>query len=181
MTSVLRIVERSVAPKRWTDRLSDRWHRWSALAAYLADVQRWPAAQVGSVSAESMRILAHMPDPMQAESFQGRGLVVGYVQSGKTANYTAVAARAADAGYRIVIVLSGIHDSLRNQTQRRLQRELVDFGPALSPAALPRPWLSLTSLTEDFQGPSVDSSASTTTTEGLAGRQRVPISSELPT
>ncbi len=156
MTSVLRIVERSVAPQRWTDRLSDRWHRWSALAAYLADVQRWPAAQVGSVSAESMRILAHMPDPIQAEPFQGRGLVVGYVQSGKTANYTAVVARAADAGYRIVIVLSGIHDSLRNQTQRRLQRELVDLGRALAPAAKPLPWLSLTSLTEDFQGPGVD-------------------------
>ncbi len=37
------------------------------------------------------------------------GLVVGYVQSGKTANFTALIAKAVDAGYKSIIVLSGIH------------------------------------------------------------------------
>ena len=62
--------------------------------------------------------------PSPAEPFAIRGLVVGYVQSGKTANFSALIAKAADAGYKIVIVLSGLHNTLRQQTQRRLERDL---------------------------------------------------------
>jgi len=110
----------------WTDRLSsDSWLYWKRLDELLRSDPKWEQQQVDSVSAESFRVLQHLPDPKASTPFQGRGLVVGYVQSGKTANYTAVAARAVDAGYRMVIVLSGIHDSLRNQTQNRLERELV--------------------------------------------------------
>jgi hypothetical protein len=69
------------------------------------------------------------------------------VQSGKTANYTAVAARAVDAGYRLIIVLSGIHDALRNQTQVRLERELV----GLSEGSWEAPgWTLLTGRDGDF-------------------------------
>src|ERR1700704_2142204 len=53
------------------------------------------------------------------------GIFVGYVQSGKTANFTGVLARAADAGYRLFIVLAGTINILRDQTQRRLDKELV--------------------------------------------------------
>jgi hypothetical protein len=92
-------------------------------------------------------VLQKLPDPLLDAPFQGRGLVVGYVQSGKTANYTAVAARAVDAGYRMVIVLSGIHDALRSQTQVRLERELIGCGGE---------WTSLTSQDEDFKEPDAD-------------------------
>ncbi|MEE8600785.1 Z1 domain-containing protein [Euzebya tangerina] len=68
-------------------------------------------------------ILAKMPDPKQPEIF-GRGLVVGYVQSGKTTSFTALAAKAADAGYDLIVVLAGIHTSLRRQTQERVQADL---------------------------------------------------------
>lgn len=112
---------------------------------------KWASAQVDSVASESLRVLRHINDPAAAYPFQGRGFVVGYVQSGKTANYTAVAARAVDAGYRIVIVLSGIHDSLRNQTQKRLERELVGRQSAtVSPAERGPLWYTLTTTTEDF-------------------------------
>ncbi|MBE8147212.1 hypothetical protein IOD13_18145 [Brevibacterium casei] len=53
-----------------------------------------------------------------------RGLVIGNVQSGKTANYAAVIAKALDEGYKLVIVMSGIHSNLRQETQRRLERDL---------------------------------------------------------
>ncbi|WP_287331708.1 Z1 domain-containing protein [Mesorhizobium sp.] len=96
-------------------------------------------------------MLRHLPDPRKPEPFQGRGLVVGYVQSGKTANYTALSARAVDAGYRLIIVLSGIHDALRNQTQARLERELVGPREGDGPA-----WMVLTGETEDFRDPGVD-------------------------
>lgn len=153
MSSAVRIVRRPSPVHRWTDRVGDQWRRWSALATFLQDIQQWPRQQVESVASESLRILSMLPDPSGADAFQGRGLVVGYVQSGKTANYTAVAARAADAGYRMVIVLSGIHDSLRNQTQRRLERELVNCPWLAEAAELDKPWLTLTSSLEDFKGP----------------------------
>lgn len=64
-------------------------------------------------------------DPASADIYQARGLVVGHVQSGKTTNFTAVIAKAIDAGYRLIIVLSGTTNLLRNQTQRRLDMQLV--------------------------------------------------------
>jgi len=145
----------AVPPRpNWTDRLSaDSWYNWGRLETLLRADPKWEADQVDSVAAESLRILRHLEDPLQKAPFQGRGLVVGYVQSGKTANYTAVAARAIDAGYRIVIVLSGIHDSLRNQTQNRLERELTGHqADNLPRAELGREWISLTTPVEDFKG-----------------------------
>ena len=50
---------------------------------------------------------------------------LGYVQSGKTTNFTAVIAKAADAGYRFFVVLSGVHDALRQQTQDRSERSAL--------------------------------------------------------
>ena len=50
-----------------------------------------------------------------------RGLVMGHVQSGKTANYCGLVCKAADAGYKVIIVLSGVHNSLRSQTQIRVE------------------------------------------------------------
>ncbi len=152
MTTV-RIIGAVPPQPSWTDRLSSgSWHHWRRLEALLRADAKWEPAQVDSVAAESLKVLRHLPDPLQRSPFQGRGLVVGYVQSGKTANYTAVAARAVDAGYRMVIVLSGIHDSLRNQTQHRLERELARHQEEGLPQAGPRrEWTLLTTATEDFK------------------------------
>jgi hypothetical protein len=70
-------------------------------------------------------IVGRLADPTAIQPYQSKGLVVGYVQSGKTANFTGVIAKAMDAGYRLVIVLTGTYDILRVQTQRRLDKELV--------------------------------------------------------
>ena len=53
------------------------------------------------------------------------GLIVGHVQSGKTANYTGLISRATDSGYNVIVVLAGLHNNLRKQTQIRLERELM--------------------------------------------------------
>src|SRR6185312_3481494 len=66
-----------------------------------------------------------LTDPARDEIRPTKGLVVGYVQSGKTANFTGVTAKAIDAGYRLVIIMTGTIELLRSQTQRRLDRELV--------------------------------------------------------
>lgn len=144
--SSVRLINDGAGVAAWTDRLRDAEPgAWEGLREILLRAG-WKPAQVDILSAESARVLRHLPDPLGRTPFQGRGLVVGYVQSGKTANYTALAARAVDAGYRVVIVLSGIHDALRNQTQARLERELVAASPA-------REWSLLTSTTEDFRDP----------------------------
>jgi len=62
-------------------------------------------------------------DPQSKAPFQIRGLVLGDVQSGKTANYTALTNKAADTGYRIIIILAGMMENLRKQTQSRLDEE----------------------------------------------------------
>jgi len=135
----------TIKPKirNWTD--GTLWSNWERHEAFLRSQPKWKPHQVDSVAEESLRIIGKTA-AIERQEFQCRGLVVGYVQSGKTANFTAVAARAADVGYRLIIVLSGIHDSLRNQTQKRLNSELVNLGNI---------WTTLTNETQDFQIPVV--------------------------
>lgn len=96
---------------------------------------------ITDIDRASTKIVSLLPPPGRAE-FHSRGLVLGYVQSGKTANYTAVIAKAADANYKVFIVLSGIHEALRRQTQNRLYGELCLLDP--------EQWVALTSSTQDF-------------------------------
>ncbi|GER09400.1 Z1 domain protein [compost metagenome] len=147
----------------WTDGTS--WTNWSRHEAFLLSQPKWQPHQIASVAEESLRIISKTT-PAGRPNFQCRGLVVGYVQSGKTANFTAVAARAADVGYRLIIVLSGIHDSLRNQTQRRLNRELVDVGVD---------WITLTDETTDFHEPPVADGFASTGTVLIVAKKITPI------
>lgn len=71
------------------------------------------------------RILGELGDPSSAGPWDRRGMVVGHVQSGKTANYTGLIAKAADAGYKLIVVIAGIHNNLRNQTQLRIDEGFV--------------------------------------------------------
>lgn len=99
---------------------------------------------INSVDLASTKVLSLIPPPWKRD-FSGRGLVLGYVQSGKTSNYTAVISKAADAGYKVFIVLSGIHNNLRKQTQLRLEEQLVDINKGR--------WFPLTKATGDFGDP----------------------------
>lgn len=92
----------------------------------------WDAESIGTVGAQATEVIRRIDDPKKPYSFSSRGLVVGYVQSGKTANFTAVAAKAIDAGYRFIVILAGTMDNLREQTQRRLDKELCGREAVLS-------------------------------------------------
>ena len=52
-------------------------------------------------------------------------MVVGHVQSGKTANYAGLICKATDAGYKLIVVIAGVHNNLRSQTQRRIDEGFV--------------------------------------------------------
>ena len=71
------------------------------------------------------RILGLLENPKKDGPWDRRGMVVGHVQSGKTANYTGLICKAADAGYRLIVVIAGIHNNLRNQTQLRIDEGFV--------------------------------------------------------
>jgi Z1 domain len=70
-------------------------------------------------------LLDLLGDPEAPGLWKRRGLVVGDVQSGKTASYAALICKAADAGYRMVILLAGILENVRRQTQERLDAAFV--------------------------------------------------------
>jgi hypothetical protein len=102
---------------------------WRRLREYLLIDKDWALADVDSLDDSSDAVLKYLEEPratgeFAVNEFRVQGLVLGYVQSGKTANFTSLIAKAVDRGYKLVIVLSGIHNSLRQQTQQRLDREL---------------------------------------------------------
>ncbi|WP_283651341.1 Z1 domain-containing protein [Ileibacterium valens] len=71
------------------------------------------------------QIMNCLADPNSELDLQKRGLMMGEVQSGKTEAYTALCNKAADCGYKVIIVLTGMTEALRTQTQSRLDSELV--------------------------------------------------------
>ncbi|CAM5286827.1 Z1 domain-containing protein [Streptomyces tanashiensis] len=109
------------------------WY-WPAYRRLLAD-KGWPETAVAGLDAATDRVVERLADPASPTAYQAKGLVVGHVQSGKTANFTGVIAKAMDAGYRLVIVLGGTLNLLRAQTQRRLDMELVGRENILRGAA----------------------------------------------
>ena len=98
---------------------------WENYAKYLHDVRGWSPPSVTTLDESSTEVIERLSDPTRLDRKRTKGLVVGYVQSGKTANFTGVVAKAIDEGYRLIIVLTGTIEMLRAQTQRRIDMELV--------------------------------------------------------
>jgi hypothetical protein len=134
---------------------------WTYGQAYENHLQKegWPPRMVQSLSDVTTRILGHLQDPLsEGTTWSRRGLVIGHVQSGKTANYTGLIAKAADAGYKFIIVIAGIHNNLRKQTQERIDEAFIGrssdpesrrlVGVGLEPG-YPHP-ATLTNVNEDF-------------------------------
>ena len=96
---------------------------WNRYKKYLEEIKHWNPRVTATLDKVSDEIVDLLGDPESSEPFQRRGLVLGDVQSGKTANYTAISNKAADTGYRIIIVLAGMMENLRQQTQSRLDAE----------------------------------------------------------
>jgi hypothetical protein len=143
----------------------DQWVRkreditWTYCGAYESFLRKdgWPPQMVQSLSDVTGRILGHLQDPLsEGTTWNRRGLVIGHVQSGKTANYTGLIARAADAGYKFIVVIAGIHNNLRKQTQERIDSAFIGRSSdpedrrsiGLAPG-YPHP-ATLTNINEDF-------------------------------
>ncbi|MGW5861939.1 Z1 domain-containing protein [Streptomyces sp. NPDC055239] len=124
----------------WYTGPRDNDRAWPAIQREL-EKSGWDPGAIEDLDAASTRVVSLLNHPKEPE-FSTRGLVVGYVQSGKTTNFTSVMAKAADRGYKLFIVLAGIHNGLRRQTQARLAQQLVESNPT--------GWSQLTGLDRDF-------------------------------
>jgi len=103
------------------------WHFWSHYREFLKYKRKWPKQIVESLDKFSSLILSKLEDPCRKGAWDRRGMVVGNVQSGKTANYTALITKAVDAGYKFIVVMAGVHNSLRSQTQARINEEFLGY------------------------------------------------------
>lgn len=154
--------------EEWVFKRDIGWTYSEAYEDYLKK-EKWHPGVVRSLSDVGTRILGHIQDPTSEGAWNRRGLVIGHVQSGKTANYIGVIAKAADAGYKFIIVSAGIHSNLRRQTQERIDEAFIGrssdpenrvaIGVGLNPG-YPHP-ATLTNIHDDF----------TTTTAGKSGWQ----------
>lgn len=101
------------------------WRYWQRYREWLE--RKLSLRAVDALDKSTDRILGLLEDPVRDGPWSRRGLVVGHVQSGKTGNYTALIGKAADAGYKIIIVLAGLHNNLRSQTQMRLDEGFLGY------------------------------------------------------
>lgn len=110
----------------WVDGVRDQihWRFWERYRTHLVR-RRMPQMAINALHRVTDRALELLGNPIDTKSFDRRGMVVGDVQSGKTGNYTGLVCKAADAGYKIIIVLSGMNNNLRSQTQIRLDEGFI--------------------------------------------------------
>ncbi|WP_018295826.1 Z1 domain-containing protein [Corynebacterium lubricantis] len=123
----------------WYRPFPDRDHFWPAFKKVI-EKDLGPA--VKDIDESSTQVLNGFRPSTEEQN--SKGLVLGYVQSGKTTNFMSVIAKAADAGFRLIIVLTGITENLRQQTQDRLEDQLINPQAHL--------WLRLTDHDNDFSG-----------------------------
>jgi hypothetical protein len=111
------------------------WDFWYRYRQYLELNKGWSPQVVDRLEQLTDSILERIENPERPGMWDRRGMVVGQVQSGKTSNYTGLICKAVDAGYKLVIVLAGLHNNLRSQTQLRLDEGFLGFNSQLHKAA----------------------------------------------
>lgn len=115
----------------YTPWLKDRkanihWNFWNRYISYLQ--KKIAPDTINKLDNLTDDILDRIANPSRHGAWDKRGMVVGQVQSGKTSNYTGLINKASDAGYKLIIVLAGMHDSLRSQTQIRIDEGFLGFN-----------------------------------------------------
>lgn len=116
---------RDSSHKSWYHNSESDHFYWNRYKTYLRQVKHWSIDVVNKIDQTTNTVMDDLGDPEVNAPFQRRGLLLGDVQSGKTATYTAICNKASDAGYRVIIIMAGMMENLRVQTQSRLDAEFV--------------------------------------------------------
>lgn len=111
------------------------WYYWKRYKRLLPEKKFAPEV-ISKLDIVTDKIIGHLENPKKQGKWKRKGLVVGHVQSGKTANYTGVVCKAADSGYKVIIVLAGLLKSLRNQTQERIDEGFIGLDSSLQLEAI---------------------------------------------
>lgn len=116
----------------WLDEVRDdvNWRFWSRYKQYQLAEGLAPDA-VDRLDTITDMVLGRLENPRRDGTWDRRGLVAGQVQSGKTGNYIGLICKAVDAGYKLIVVLAGVHNSLRAQTQARVDEGVLGFSTEL--------------------------------------------------
>ena len=124
--------------KTWLTKERNAEINWDYSTRYFTHLEKSGRSEkvVDETEDSSFSILSKMADPKSKSPIYNKGLVVGAVQSGKTGNFNAVINRAIDSGYEIVIVLAGIMEDLRSQTQQRIEKDVIGEGTIESGEAI---------------------------------------------
>lgn len=124
-------------PHNWYDHaeIEDEYF-WGLYSRYLKEQTSLDSSSIKKLGEETLpNIMNCMSNPR--DEFKGkrlvRGLVIGDVQSGKTATYSGLICKAVDAGYKVVILLAGITENLRQQTQERIDEGIVGLAIKRNP------------------------------------------------
>jgi len=100
---------------------------WGRYKEYLEIEKNFAPDVINKLDRLTDSILDNLFDPSLKITINKKGLVVGQVQSGKTANYTGLVCKAADSGFKLIIIMAGIHNNLRSQTQLRIDESFLGF------------------------------------------------------
>lgn len=98
---------------------------WNRYSVYLRNNEGFNSDVINAVDSATDEMMDMLGNPASTEDFGRRGLVIGDVQSGKTSTYISLINKAADSGYKIIILLTGTIEKLRRQTQGRLDSGFV--------------------------------------------------------
>ena len=122
----------TITDQGWKRRIE--WKFWEHYQLHLMEHEKFSHDIIhgpNGINRTVNKILSALDDPTSSGPWDRRGLIVGEVQSGKTANYTALVCKAADAGYKLIIVLAGLYNDLRAQTQQRIDEGFIGFNSKL--------------------------------------------------
>jgi hypothetical protein len=135
--------------KPWIDsrKVDTPWFFWNRYVQFLN--KNHPISVIQSTDSATDYILDRLGDPKE-ESFNKRGLVMGSVQMGKTLNYVGLINKAADMGYKLIIILAGGTENLRKQTQYRINKGFIDKRDEEGEEYNKRKPISYTNSTQDF-------------------------------
>ena len=147
-----------------TQRQNENYY-WNRYKSYLND--SLPLEIITTINADTNVVMDNIENPLLSQ-FDRRGMVVGHVQSGKTGNYAGLICKAADAGYKFIVVIAGGINNLRNQTQERLNEAFIgkdggmQVGVGIGNAQNDKLPISLTNKEQDFNKQDADRNAQST-------------------
>lgn len=109
----------------WINNTEIDYYYWNKYREFIVQQGDIPDASLQAVDSDTKSILSFFGDPSSERPFSRKGMIIGDVQSGKTTNFNAIICKAADAGYKLIIVLAGGLTMLRNQTQERIDEAFI--------------------------------------------------------